>query len=158
MPETARDQIEPRIQQVSFFLPNRVGALRRALHLLEARGVRIGGVVILDAADHAVIRLVVDRSEAALEALVAEGYGGCITEILGAAMPPGPRFSIQRVFAVLLGAEVNVEYAYALVMQADGCSILALQADDLTTAGHVLRRNGFVLVGQDQLTWPSSDA
>jgi hypothetical protein len=155
MPETARDQLEPRIRQIAFFLPNRVGALRRALHLLEERGVKIGGVVILDAADHAVVRIVVDKPDGALEALVAEGYGGCLTEVLGVAFPPGPRFGIQRVFAQLLGAEVNVEYAYALMMQADGNPILALQADDLTMAARVLRHNGYVLVGQDQLSWPA---
>lgn len=154
MQETAKGRIEPRLRQVSFFLPNRLGALRRAVQVLEENDVRIGGISVLEAADHAVVRLVVDRPDGAFDLLTAAGYGGCITEILGVALPPGPRFGIQRVLSVLLGAEVSLMYLYGLILQDRGHPLLALQADDLDMAVRVLRRNGFRLVGQDDLSWP----
>ena len=157
MPEIANDRVDPRIRQVAFFLPNRLGSLRRAIQILEEKDVRIGGISVLEAADHAAVRLVVDRPDGAFELLTEAGYGGCITEILGVQLPPGPRFGIQRVLSVLLGAEVNVWYVYGLIVQADGHPVLALQADDLSMAGRVLVRNGFPLLGQDDLHWPDPE-
>ena len=156
MPETAHGTTQPRLRQVSFFLPNRLGALRHALQILAEENVRIAGLSVLETADHAVVRLVVDRPDGAFDLLTKAGYGGCITELLGVTLPPGPRFGIQRVLSVLLGAEVNLMYAYGLILQSDDHSLLALQADDLDMASRVLIRNGFPLVGQDDLHWPDA--
>jgi hypothetical protein len=158
MAMTARDRSEPRIRQVSFFLPNRLGALRHAVRTLADEGVRIAGMSMLEATDHAVVRLVVDRPDGAHDLLTAAGYSGCLTEILGVTLPPGPRFGIQRALAVLVGAEVSLMYVYGLIVQADGNPVLALRADDLDLAGRVLRTNGFALVGQDDLVWPAAEA
>jgi hypothetical protein len=156
MPETSREQIEPRIRQVAFFLPNRLGSLRRALDLLAGKAIRIGGLTVNEAAEHAVVRIVVDRPEAAYETLTEEGYGGCVTELLGVALPPGPRSGILRVLALLLAAELNLEYAYGLTVQSEGNPVLALQVDDLDLATRVLKRNGFTVTGQDQMEWPEA--
>lgn len=154
MPEVAHGRSEPRLRQLSFFLTNRLGALRRSVSLLSDQDVRIGGISVLEHADHAVVRLVVDRPDGAAEILAAAGYGVNVTELLGVTLPPGPRFGMQRVLSVLLGAEVNLWYCYGLILQADGHPLLALHADDLGMAGRVLRGNGFSLVGQDDLVWP----
>jgi hypothetical protein len=153
MAETARDRADARIQQISFFLPNRLGALRRAFAALEAERLKIGGISTLDATDHAVVRVVVDKPETALQILTSEGYGACSTEVLGCALPPGPDFGIQRVLSLLLSGEVNVEYAYSLLLRRDRRPVLALQVDDMDMAGRVLQQHGFALVGQDQLVW-----
>jgi hypothetical protein len=154
MPETSREQIEPRIRQVSFFVPNRLGALRKATRVLDEHEIRIGGITVMEAADHAVVRLVVDRPDRAFEVLSAEGYGGCVTEVLGAAVPLGPKMGIQRVLGLLLGAEVNLAYAYGTMLQSDGNPVVALQVDEQDMATRVLTNNGFLVVGQDQLEWP----
>lgn len=158
MTETAKDHGDPRLRQVSFFLPNRLGSLRRALQILEERNVRIGGISTLEGADHAVVRLVVDVPDGAAQLLSEAGYGTCVTECIGVALPAGPRFGIQKVLSVLLGGEVNVWYAYALILRADGHPVLALQVDDREMAGRVLRRHGFEMVGQDDLVWPDIGA
>jgi hypothetical protein len=154
MPATARDRVEPRLRQISFFLPNRLGALRRAVDLIEGKDVRIAGISVLESADHAVVRLVVDRPDGTLELLSEAGYGACVTEILGVALPLGPRFGIQRVLSVLLGAEVSITYLYGLILSDGGQPLLALKTDDLPMAERVLPRSGFRLLGQDDLTWP----
>jgi hypothetical protein len=151
--DVARDRLDPRIQQISFFLPNRLGALRRAFAALEGRKLKIGGISTLDATDHAVVRLVVDQPETALKLLTDEGYGACATDVMGCALPAGPDFGILRVLSVLVGGEVNVEYAYALILRHERRPVLALRVDDLDMAGRVLRSHGLTLVGQDQLSW-----
>jgi hypothetical protein len=153
MPEIAREQIEPRLRQVSFFLPNRLGALRRAVNVLEPHDVRIGGISVLEASDHAVVRIVVNRPDKALEVLGAEGYGGCITEVLGVCLPAWRGGGVHRVLSVLVGAEVNLQYAYCLIIRHEGTPVLAVQVDDMDMAARVLAGAGITVVGQDQLTW-----
>ena len=151
MPEISRDQTDPRIVQLSVFLPNRLGALRQAVHKLESAKVRILGLVVLDAADHAVVRLVVDRPAAAKAALDEAGYGAFETEILAVLIAGGGQGSVQKVLAALVGAEVNIEYVYGLLARLSGKSLLALQTDDSAMAERVLRGRGFELAHQDDL-------
>jgi hypothetical protein len=156
MPSTAKDHLDARLRQISLFLPNRLGALRRAIDVLERGDVRIGGISVLEAADHAVVRFVVDRPEHALKSLEEAGYGGSLTDILGVSLSAGPRFGMQRVLSVLLSAEVSIMYVYGLILSDHGQPILALRADDLDLAARVLEHGGFRVLGQDDLSWPSA--
>ena len=51
------------ITQLSCFIENRIGALRHVVGRFEAEGICICAVSILEAADHGVVRLVVDRPD-----------------------------------------------------------------------------------------------
>jgi hypothetical protein len=154
MTEVTRDQTGPHIKQLSFFLPNRLGALLRATRGLEADNIKICSVSILDAADHAVVRMVVDRPALAMKALQDEGYNVFETEVLGVALPLEKGIGIQRVLSALLIAEVNIHYVYSLMVQSGSHPVLALHVDDMRAAEKVLRDQGLELVGQDELSPP----
>jgi hypothetical protein len=151
VPETSREQTDPRIAQLAIFLPNRLGALKQVTQRLDEAQVRILGLSVMDSADHAVVRTVVDRPAKAMGALKEAGYGACESEILCVAVPPGSTSPIQKVLGALVGAEVNVMYAYALLARLEGQSLLALQTDDSAMAERVLRARGFALAHQDDL-------
>lgn len=155
--KTARGA-DARLRQVAFFLPNRLGALRHALQRLAENDIRIAGLSMLEAADHAVVRLVVDRPDEASAVLGAAEYGVHVSECLGVALPLGPRFGILHVLSLLLAAEVGVAYAYGLILQAEGHPVLALQVENRETAANVILAQGLALVGQDDLVWPPREA
>ena len=154
MLELTRDQTGPHIKQLSFFLPNRLGALLRATRGLESNNVKICSVSILDAADHAVVRMVVDRPSMALKALRDEGYNVFETELLGVTLPVEKGIGIRKVLSALLLAEVNIHYVYSLMVQAGAHPVLALHVDDMRAAEKVLRDQGLELIGQDELSAP----
>lgn len=151
MPETSHGQTDPRIVQLSVFLANRLGALRQVVNRMEEEDVRILGLAVLDAADHAVVRLVVDHPAKATTALTQAGYGLCETEVLAVQVPVGARGAVHKVLSALVGAEVNIEYVYGLLARLNGCALVALQTDDSGMAERVLRARGFDLVHQDDL-------
>ena len=151
MAEIARDQSDARLRQISFCLPNRLGALFRATQNLEREHIRVRGLNILDSADHAVIRMVVDRTHDAIKALTAAGYPVFETEILGVALPAAEEGGIRKVLSALLGAEVNILYSYALTVQVTGQPVLALKVDDAGMAARVVRGAGLSLVDHDEL-------
>ena len=57
--ETTEDQTHQRLKQLSVFLENRLGVLLGVTKVLEVQQVNICAVSIVDAADHAVVRMVV---------------------------------------------------------------------------------------------------
>ena len=70
MMEIAEDQDDvcPSLKQISLFVENRLGALQRVLGKLEAAGVHVWALSVVEGADHAVVRLIVDKPAEALEA------------------------------------------------------------------------------------------
>lgn len=152
MVEIARDRAAPRIQQLSVFLRNRLGALRESLVRLQEEQVRISAISILESADHAVIRLVVNRPFTAKTALESFGYDVFETELLGVLLPDEKEFGIQKVLTFLLMAEVNIRYIYSLLDRHEGRPILALNVENPAWAAEVLEKAGLTLVGQDEIT------
>jgi hypothetical protein len=141
----------PLIQQLSVFLPNRVGALLTMTRALDSLGLHICALAIVDAADHAVARLIVDRPELAKDALEAEGHAVVETELVGVAVAAEERDGIRKVLQRLLMAELNVHYLYSFAAPMGGGAVLALLVEDSESAARVLNEGGFELVGQDLL-------
>jgi hypothetical protein len=149
MSEVAEDQLSRRVKQLSVFLPNRVGALLSVMRMLEKFDIRLQALSILDAADHAVARLVLDRPTLAREALVADGYNVVENDLLAVVLPPSIPF--RKLLSVLLMGELNIHYTYALLSQNHGRTIIALHVDDTAAGARCLAERGFELVSQDEL-------
>lgn len=113
---------------------------------------RISAISILESADHAVIRLVVNRPFTAKTALESFGYDVFETELLGVLLPDEKEFGIQKVLTFLLMAEVNIRYIYSLLDRHEGRPILALNVENPAWAAEVLEKAGLTLVGQDEIT------
>ncbi len=149
--ETLEGQSTPAIKQISIFLENRLGALLGVTRVLEAQKININAVAISDAADHAVVRLIVDKPTLAAAALAADGYHMITTDVLGVALPAGRPGGMRRVLQALLMAEMNVHYIYAVATKGAHKSVLALHVEDITKAARVIREHDIELVTQDEL-------
>lgn len=151
--DVAEDQAGARVRQISIFLPNRLGALLTISNVLERHDIHMCAVQILDAADHAVVRTVVDKPELAVHELTQAGYQVFMTDLLGVVLPAGQRRGISGVLRAMLIGEINVLYAYSLITRGedDDEDILALYVEDALTASRILVEKGFRLVNQDQI-------
>jgi hypothetical protein len=153
MLETSRDLSAPRVRQLSFFLQNRVGALLAVARKLEELNIHICAISILDSADHAVIRMVVDRPSLAKEALLERGLSIFENELVAVELPIERGIGLPRILSALLMAEVNVHYIYSLIVQSNSHPVVAFHVDAMDTASQVLKQQGLILVGQDQIVW-----
>lgn len=150
--ETLEDQARPRISQVSVFLENRLGALLGVARVLEEQQVNVWGMSITDAADHAIVRLVVDRPTMAVAALQAAGHHLMESELIAVVLPAGRVGGMSRLLKALLMAELNVNYMYAFVPGTAGQrAAVAVHVEDAERAATALVESGLVLVGQDEL-------
>lgn len=153
MTDTARGIIAPKIVQLSIFVENRVGLLLQLTRHLEARKVHICAVSIIDTADTAVIRMVVDNVAGAKKALQERGLVCYEADLIGVALPLEQGIGIAQVLGTLLRAEINVHYVYSLITRWNGDSVIALHVENHDSAVQALVDAGLHLVGQDDILW-----
>jgi hypothetical protein len=147
--ETLEGEGFPVVRQVSVFLENRCGQLLRLTQALEDKEVKIVALSILDSVDFAVVRLMFDKPDDALQALRSAGFTVSVSELLVVVLPPGKR-GLLAVWSALLSSEVNVAYAYTLSPLTAGPAV-ALSVDNLEMAIDTLERKKFVLLSEADL-------
>lgn len=148
--ETLEGQAFPCVRQLSVFLENRVGQLLRLTQILQSTGVRILALSALNAGDCAILRLLVDDPDEAREILAQNGFPTSETEVIVVVLPEG-RTALLTVFAALLQAEVNINYAYPLLPHLHGRAALAVQLDNMQMGIKVLQSKDFEVLDERDL-------
>jgi len=147
---TARGRDWPSVRQYNVFLENRLGALLNVVRRFETTDNRIVSLTIVDSADCAIVRMVLRDPERAVEIFQTAKLPFTESDLLVVQLPEGDQ-PLLLICKALLTAEVNVHYAYPLLVGPDGAAALALHVEDLETAAQTLQRQGFVLFSEDDL-------
>ena len=153
MTDTARGTLGPKIVQLSVFLENRVGLLLKLVKQLEDRNVHICAISIIDTADTAVLRMVVDNVGAAKKAFQDRGLTVYEAELVGVEVPIEAGIGVASILGTLLRAEINVHYVYSLITRSNGHPVLAIHLDDRDTAVKILQNHGIQLIDQNEIVW-----
>jgi hypothetical protein len=139
------------VRQFSVMLPNRVGALASIVKLLRAAMVEVIGMSVQDSRDATVARLVVSDPDAAAAVFMEKGIPHTDCELIVVALrESGP--GLLQCLEILMVAETNVDFAYALLPSHMGQSLLALHVEDYEFAVSVLHQSGFKLLYQEDLS------
>lgn len=150
---TALGYSPPSVTQFSVFLDNRVGKLLELLKLFDNNvTVQVCAFSVQEASDYAVVRILTNKNDAARELLRREGIPFSETRLLVVEVTDG--HTLARLCLYLLGAEINIQFAYPLMMKPNGAPTIALACDDLTLAGQILRKKEFKLLGEADLPGP----
>ncbi len=148
---TLRGRDYPGVRQFSIFLENRVGALLDLVRRIEASGNRIVALTVVDSADCAVIRLILSDPERAAETLKLAKLAFFECNLLLVQLPPG-NAPLGKVCKALLAAEINIHYAYPLMIgSASHRPVLAIHVDDQDTGSQTLEREGFTVLSESDL-------
>jgi len=135
--------------QFSVFLENRCGKLLELVEILDGHALRLVALSVVDSADYAVVRLVTSRGELARRLLQRHDMRFSEAEILVVEL--GPHHTLSKLCISLLSAELNIHYAYPLMVRPHGMPTIALHTDDQILAGQILRRKMFTLLGENDL-------
>lgn len=102
------------VTQLAVRISSEEGSVSRATQLLGQAGIDIRGFSVSDSHDHAVLRLIVDAPDKALEALEAAGMPVSASEVLVIALPDHPG-GLAGVLREVADAGVSIEYVYSLI-------------------------------------------
>jgi hypothetical protein len=147
---TSRGRDWPCLRQFIVFLENRVGSLHELLKRVERDDLRIVALSILDSADCAVARIIVDNYERAHELLTFANVTMFETSVIGVLLPQTEQ-PHTAVLGSLMSAELNVQYVYPLMFRKQGRPAVAVFVSELDEALRVLRERQYEFVTEDDL-------
>jgi hypothetical protein len=147
---TARGRDWPSVRQFNVFLENRLGALLDVVRRFETSDNHIVSLTVVDSADCAIIRIVLSDPERALEVFQQAGLPITESDLLVVQLPDAPQPLLQ-ICKALLVAEVNIHYAYPLLVGPQGRAALAIHVEDHENAAQTLEKQGFVLFTENDL-------
>ena len=148
--ETMHGRSWPTVTQYSVFLENRVGQLLEVVRSFHGSKVKIVGLSISDSADCCILRLILNHSEQGREILVKTDQAFAENELLAVELPAGPQ-SLVDICTALLRAEINIHYAYPLIVHPHGRAAVALHIDSVEQASSMLHEQGFDILNEADL-------
>src|SRR5687767_3502034 len=138
-----------RVRQFTVFLENRVGRLQTLVRAYEEKAGRIVSLSIQNSADTALVRLICSDPDLAVAVLEEEGFSFTEQELLVVELPSS-KTPLISICTALLSAEINIHYAYPLMVSPVGPA-LVLYVDDPTLAAQLLIRKGYTLISEGDL-------
>jgi hypothetical protein len=140
----------PSVRQFGVFLDNKVGKLLELLQLFDDKPeLQLAAFSVVDSSDYAVVRLIFNNADAARVALRSHDYTFSETDLLVVELSEGR--SLTNLCLHLLGAELNIRFAYPVMLRREESPTVAIAVDDLTLAGQILLRKRFRLLGEEDL-------
>jgi hypothetical protein len=147
--ETTLGFVPPSVTQFSVFLDNKVGKLHDLLRTFENAPITVCALSVHDASDCAIVRLITSNSDETRRMLRKHEFPFAEYGLLVVELQRGQ--TLERLCLYLLGAELNIRFAYPLMTATSERPRLAIAVDDATLAGQILMRKEFRLLGEQDL-------
>jgi hypothetical protein len=149
---TSRGRDWPSVRQFNVFLANRMGALLDLVRRFEMTDVKLVSLMVVETSDCAIIRLVPSAPERAFEILQQAKLPFTESDLLVVKLPDNDQ-PLLTICKALLGAEINIHYAYPLLIGVGpmGHTALAMHVEDHETAVNTLSTQGFTIFTEGDL-------
>lgn len=147
--DTTQGYCPPTAVQFSVFLSNKVGKMLDLTEQLDEAIIELCAISVHEASDHAVVRIITDNASLTRKMLNEHRFPFAEREVLLAELSEG--HSLSKLCLFLLGAEINIAFAYPLMHHNTESPSIAIAVDDPTLAGQILSRKGFKMLGECDL-------
>jgi hypothetical protein len=136
--------------QISIFLENRKGRLYEVCSLLGKNKINIRALTVAESEEFGILRIVVDKPEAAAQILKRNGFVASLTDIVAVEVDdrPGGLASILKIFSQ---SNINVEYMYGFVEKKSDRALLVFRFDEPDKAIVLLKKNKITVVGKKDI-------
>lgn len=138
------------VEQIAVFLENKSGRLAEITAILAENGINIRALSVADTADFGILRLIVDKVEAAEQALRDNGFTVGKTTVLAVEVPDRTG-GLATVLKSIKEAQLNVEYMYAFVNKTGENAVLIFRFEETERAIESLQKDGFTILKSEQL-------
>lgn len=146
---TAEGYQPPYCIQFSCFLPNRVGKLLELVEVFNAPALTLAAISVVDASDHAVVRVVTSNCELARRLLKRHNIAHAEIEVLAVELSHNQ--TLAEVCSTMLSAEVSIHYAYPMLVRPRRKPVIVLHTDDQILSAQILRRKLMTLLAENDL-------
>jgi hypothetical protein len=141
----------PLVKQFSVFLPNKVGAMLEIVKLLSMHQTHVVALSVSESTDSAIARIISSDPQRVEKLFREKNVAFGVSQVVVVEMREVATQLVKLLAALVMG-EVNVHFAYPLLIRPRGFSAIALHVDDTECASSVLTGEGFKLLGQDDIS------
>ena len=117
------------IHQISVFLENRAGQLSEITSMLAEDNIDIRAISIAETTDYGLVRMIVDDSKKASDALLIHGNVLSMTPVLAVEVPDRTA-GLAQLLKVFEEHHINIEYMYSLFTHREGMAYMVIKTDD----------------------------
>ena len=136
--------------QISVFIENKEGRIKKAIDTLAKASVNIRALSVGDTTKYGILRLIVSDNEAATKALEDDGFIVKESEVVVVAVPDKPN-GLNSTLSILDDADINLEYIYAFVSSQPNEAIVAMKVEDTEKAIKVFEENNAKILKKEDL-------
>ncbi|HML05881.1 MAG TPA: ACT domain-containing protein [Methanobacterium sp.] len=139
-----------KIKQLSIFLENRKGRMRKALDVLEKGGVSIRALSIADTSDFGILRLIVPDPEGTKKLLEDNNFIVKIGEVIAVRMEDEPG-SLGKILGILDDNDINLSYLYAFVEEKENRAIVLLHPENIDAGIKALQDGSAEVISAEEI-------
>ena len=136
--------------QISVFIENKEGRIKKAIDTLANAGVNIRALSVGDTTKYGILRLIVSDNETATKSLENDGFIVKESEVVVVAVPDEPN-GLNSTLSILDDADINLEYIYAFVSSQPNEAIVAMKVEDTEKAIKVFEENNAKILKKEDL-------
>lgn len=119
-----------KLKQISVFLENKEGRLKKAISILSQANINIRALSIADTSEFGILRLIVPEPELAQQKLEKNNFVVKVNEVIAVEVPDQPG-GLDSILNILYNAKINVEYLYAFVEKNEDKAIVVIRTENI---------------------------
>jgi hypothetical protein len=125
-------------KQISVFIENKEGRLKKAMDVLAKENINIRALSIADTTKFGILRLIVSNNKKAKEVLEKNNFVIKENEVIIVEVPDKPN-GLNTLLGYLDEDNINVEYIYAFVNKKSDEAIVVMRLEDIEEGIKVLK-------------------
>ncbi len=133
------------IKQLSVFTENKPGSLAPIIDVLGKNSIDISALSLADTSEYGILRLIVNNTDLAVDALRHEGFIVKVTDVLAVAMDDTPG-GLSKILEIFVKNSINLDYMYAFVGSVTSKALMVVKVSDPVSAATALESEGISTV------------
>jgi hypothetical protein len=135
-------------KEVNVFVDNRPGRLRSVAAVLSEEKINVRTMTLQDRGQYGLMKLIVDKPEAAHLALADKGFACALKEILAIALKDKPG-SFLKLADIFYKHNANILDAYGFVIESSKQAVFCVEVKDISNIKKILVKEGFKVLEEE---------
>lgn len=132
------------LKQLSVWLPNKPGMLKRFLDILIENNIEIRAITVAENDEYGILLLLVDKPDECIRILEEKDYPISETMVLAVkSKAENNTIGLQEISKIMGENDINIDYLYSTLVKDQ--PLLIMKVDDVKKAIQVLKEDGFIL-------------
>ena len=138
------------VKQVSIFVENKEGRIKKAIDTLAKENINIRALSIADTTKYGILRLIVSDNEKAIAALEKDGFIVKENDVIILAVPDEPN-GLNSTLSVFDEKGINLEYLYAFVSSKTDEAIVVMRLENMEKAIDALNESDVKILDAEDI-------